>query len=504
MSLLPNSGNPFALPSGPPAGALNLPPSLTGQAPPPAGLLQQFMAQPAPVARGPFRRLRQNFRDRGGVEGLLGSPAFRVGMGLLSASRDSRIDPYGQVVRGMEQAQMRPMQMRQAQLGLRQQEADIAYRRQQAAAEQRRRERLDQLAGNMPSLLEQAGADPYLVELARINPAEAAMRMPRPTADQLNYEYANRIRREQGLPPLSPEAFGRSMGTPRILNLPGGGVVAVDPATFIGSAPGQQAPPPNAPAAAPAPSAPPAPPASQAPAAPVAGTYPPPAPGPGGALFPDRGGRVDLNSGAPAATTPRPTPGVQQVISPEQQLEGVRKDVETRKQAELAAGSQQRYRNLATAINVRMNALRPVVERVLNSPYLDSIAGVWASKDPTVYLDQPRRDLLSMMERELSGKVLMTARDELKGGGPITDWEARVAGEAALNLERAQSADQIRDNLRRFLGALESAESKYRELAGMPTSGAREGAPTPRQQGRGEQPQLSPEAQDILRRYGED
>jgi len=120
---------------------------------------------------------------------------------------------------------------------------------------------------------------------------------------------------------------------------------------------------------------------------------------------------------------------------------------------------------------------------LLNDPYLPNMLGPVASRMPNVTGDAAR--VQSKMD-QLSGGAFLQARQLLKGGGAITDFESTKAETAFIRMNAAQNEADFRAAMQDFLAALESGLPKL-DAADVPAAGG----------GGGE---LSDD--DLLRKYG--
>lgn len=92
-------------------------------------------------------------------------------------------------------------------------------------------------------------------------------------------------------------------------------------------------------------------------------------------------------------------------------------------------------------------------------------------------LTQSDRDLTAKIE-SLGGRAFLSARQALKGGGAITDYEGQQAGRALLRAQRAQSAEEFSQALVEFREHLARGLSILQQQAQGNVSGAAPDAAT--------------------------
>lgn len=108
------------------------------------------------------------------------------------------------------------------------------------------------------------------------------------------------------------------------------------------------------------------------------------------------------------------------------------------------------------------------VDDLLADPYLDSMLGPVNSRLPNVSSDAAR--VRARMD-QLQGGAFLQARQLLKGGGAITDFEGQKAEAAFLRMNAAQSRKDYELALREFQEAVMSGVKKLEEaMAGPKTS----------------------------------
>ncbi|MEP9368654.1 hypothetical protein [Xanthobacter sp. VNH20] len=137
-----------------------------------------------------------------------------------------------------------------------------------------------------------------------------------------------------------------------------------------------------------------------------------------------------------------------------------------------AAGEAQAALPAAQGIAAQINKN---IDDLAADPYLPSMVGPWASKMPNVSADAAR--VQSRMD-QLGGGAFLQARQMLKGGGAITDYEGKKAEEAFARLNAAQSLPDYLAALNEFKGALGAGLAKLQGQAGaVPGAGQNFGAP---------------------------
>lgn len=113
-----------------------------------------------------------------------------------------------------------------------------------------------------------------------------------------------------------------------------------------------------------------------------------------------------------------------------------------------------------------INAVGVTVDQATNflkDPNLEAMIG-WSSYIPDWMspsdIIRLRADL-----SELTGKSFLAARQLLKGGGQITDWEGRMADKAYNKMQvaiQSRNVEDLKDAIRDFIGAVNSGLEKLR------------------------------------------
>lgn len=115
----------------------------------------------------------------------------------------------------------------------------------------------------------------------------------------------------------------------------------------------------------------------------------------------------------------------------------------------------------ATAANARL--VSDQVDALKNDPYLNNMVGAVDSWLPNVSSDAAR--VQGRME-QLQGGAFLQARQMLKGGGAITDYEGQKAEKAFARLSTAQNEADYRAALDEFNEAVQQGYAKLQAQAG--------------------------------------
>jgi hypothetical protein len=97
------------------------------------------------------------------------------------------------------------------------------------------------------------------------------------------------------------------------------------------------------------------------------------------------------------------------------------------------------------------NTLEFQVNDLLNDPYLPNMLGPLASITPNITADAAR--VQSKMD-QISGGAFLQARQLLKGGGAITDFESQKAEKAFLRMNEAMNIEDYTKAMNDFLDAV--------------------------------------------------
>lgn len=116
------------------------------------------------------------------------------------------------------------------------------------------------------------------------------------------------------------------------------------------------------------------------------------------------------------------------------------------------------------------------VEDLKSDPYLDSMLGPIDSRMPNVTQDAAR---VQGKIIQLKGGAFLQARQALKGGGAITDYEGQKAEAAYARLNEAQSPEDFKAALDEFNYYVQQGLQKLEQQAGQQRIGGRTGMPSP-------------------------
>lgn len=133
------------------------------------------------------------------------------------------------------------------------------------------------------------------------------------------------------------------------------------------------------------------------------------------------------------------------------------------------------------------------IDAILNDPALARVTGTveGGGGNDVDQFGMPRRiyygdDGLALIQRikQLQDTTFLSARQMLKGGGAITDYEGKKAEAAMARLSRAQSTEAFKSALSDLKDAIKSGEAKLR-AAGVAGTGSPAAAPVPPQAAQG-------------------
>lgn len=143
-----------------------------------------------------------------------------------------------------------------------------------------------------------------------------------------------------------------------------------------------------------------------------------------------------------------------------------------------------------------------LIDQIANSPALERITGPWEggggnnidemSAARRAWYGEAGLDAIEKIN-QLQSQAWMAAREMLKGGGQITDYESKKAEAAVARLSRAKGTDEFRAALRDLRDAITEGEAKLRAAQGGATVATPQTPSTPAA------PAPSPEAIDLLR-----
>jgi hypothetical protein len=121
----------------------------------------------------------------------------------------------------------------------------------------------------------------------------------------------------------------------------------------------------------------------------------------------------------------------------------------------------------APAANAIYNALEFQVNDLLSDPYLPAMLGPVQSRLPNMSADAAR--VQAKMD-QISGGAFLQARQMLKGGGQITNYESDRAEKAFVRMSAAQNENDFRQAMQDFLDAVKLGLPKLEGAA--PADGA--------------------------------
>ncbi len=107
------------------------------------------------------------------------------------------------------------------------------------------------------------------------------------------------------------------------------------------------------------------------------------------------------------------------------------------------------------------------VQALKNDPYLPNMVGPVWSRMPNVSGDAAR--VQSMID-QLQGGAFLQARQMLKGGGAITDYEGQKAEAAFVRMNQAQNVEDFKRALDEFNAAVQQGLRKLQGQAGVPAA----------------------------------
>jgi hypothetical protein len=106
------------------------------------------------------------------------------------------------------------------------------------------------------------------------------------------------------------------------------------------------------------------------------------------------------------------------------------------------------------------NTIEFQVNDLLNDPYLPNMLGPMASRMPNITADAAR--VQSKMD-QISGGAFLQARQLLKGGGAITDFESKKAEQAFLRMNEAMNTEDYTKAMNDFLDAVRAGLPKLED-----------------------------------------
>jgi hypothetical protein len=108
------------------------------------------------------------------------------------------------------------------------------------------------------------------------------------------------------------------------------------------------------------------------------------------------------------------------------------------------------------------NTIEFQVNDLLNDPYLPNMLGPIASRTPNITADAAR--VQSKMD-QISGGAFLQARQLLKGGGAITDFESKKAEQAFIRMNDAMNIEDYTKAMNDFLDAVRAGLPKLQTAA---------------------------------------
>ena len=120
------------------------------------------------------------------------------------------------------------------------------------------------------------------------------------------------------------------------------------------------------------------------------------------------------------------------------------------------------------------NQVSQQVNDLINDPYLPRMIGPIDSRLPNW---SPESNRVQARIDQLQGGAFLQAREMLKGGGQITDFEGKKAEAAFVRMNQAQSVEDFQSALREFNDAVVAGAQKLSQAAADPRSGPMPDAP---------------------------
>lgn len=122
------------------------------------------------------------------------------------------------------------------------------------------------------------------------------------------------------------------------------------------------------------------------------------------------------------------------------------------------------------------NMVAKQIDELKSDPYLDRMVGSFDSRLPNITSDAAR---VQGKMNQIQGGAFLQARNMLKGGGAITDFEGAKAEDAFARLQTAQNEGDYRKALDDFNEAVQMGLRKLQRQAGQAGSPAPGGASDP-------------------------
>lgn len=114
------------------------------------------------------------------------------------------------------------------------------------------------------------------------------------------------------------------------------------------------------------------------------------------------------------------------------------------------------------AAQMTANEIGAQIQALKTDPYLSSTVGPIAGRTPNLTADSQR---VQGKIAQLQGGAFMAARQMLKGGGQITDFEGKKAEQAVARMNQAQSPDDFKAALDDFNNAVQAGVQKLQAAA---------------------------------------
>ncbi len=126
--------------------------------------------------------------------------------------------------------------------------------------------------------------------------------------------------------------------------------------------------------------------------------------------------------------------------------------------------------------SANLDLMLSTIDKALSHPGLSASTGFW-SKLP----DIPGSDAANFraIHNQISGQVFLSAFNQLKGAGAITDMEGQQARDAAARLDLAQSEEAYRQALKELKDITEKGKARLLEKVGAANSATPQGQSRP-------------------------
>lgn len=124
--------------------------------------------------------------------------------------------------------------------------------------------------------------------------------------------------------------------------------------------------------------------------------------------------------------------------------------------------------DLASAVHTAPKIIADV-ESLINHPGLDKSVGAWTLVPDKLMPGTERANFVARHNKVL-GSTFLQAREMLKGGGTITDFESKRAEAAIAAMDRAQDAESYKAALRDFQQSVRDGVAKLEAQSGKKTT----------------------------------